>query len=409
MQRVSNQRSPIRDSHAPRARNEHTFGLLRLISPTLPPTSLHARAVTFALLGDVTGSSRALRQIRALDDLGLEVRVVQVGAPRAPQVLPKAVRLDVLEVGGRGPALFVQAHRAVARALASSRSGLYLASDLYVLPALASRAERAGAALVYDSRELYAALDSSAGRPWVRAVWRAVESRSIRRADAVLTVGDAIADVLEDAYAIARPTVLHNAPEPLEGEPDQAALGRSLGLPDDGRVVVLYQGLFRRGRGLEALLEATRRVEDVRLVLIGEGDLEDEIRRADLGDRLVVSPFVPPDRLATLTPGADLGACLIEPLTESLRLSLPNKLFEYLAAGVPVLASPLPEIEAVVRQGVGVLADPSNPEDIAEALRRALDPAQRVRWRAKTASTLEPYTWTHGRATFQALVASLLR
>ena len=372
---------------------------------SLQPLPLHHRRVTFALLGDVTGSSRALRQIRALVDLGLEVGVVQVGAPRAPDALPSSVHLDILEVGGRGPLMFANAHRAVSRASSASRSDLYLASDLYTLPALASRSRRTGAALIYDSRELYTALDSSAGKPWVSAVWRAVESRSIRHADAVLTVGDAIADALEDAYSIPRPTVLYNAPDGLEAG-DRTVLARELSLPDDDRMVVLYQGLFREGRGLPALVEAARRVEDVRLVLIGEGDLE--VDASGLGDRLVMSPFVPPDRLATLTPGADLGTCLIEPLTESLRLSLPNKLFEYLAAGVPVLASPLPEIEAVVGQGVGVLADPSDPDAVARALRRALDPDQRVRWRAKTASVLDPYTWTRGRATFQALVASLL-
>ncbi|MGB3543622.1 glycosyltransferase [Rubrivirga sp.] len=380
----------------------------------LPTPSLHGRHATFTLLGDVTGSSRALRQIRALRDLGLEVDVVQVDPPRAPAALEggsldglEAVGLTALEVTGQGPLLFAKAHRAMTQALASSRSDLYLASDLYTLPAASSRARASGAALVYDSRELYTALDSSAGKPWVSAVWRAVESRTIRHADAVLTVGDAIADRLEGAYGIDRPTVLYNAPD-AGGETDRDALARHLGLPDDGRMVVLYQGLFRSGRGIPSLLEATRRVQDMRLVLIGEGVLEDEIGRADLGDRLVVSPFIPPDRLATLTPGADLGACLIEPLTESLRLSLPNKLFEYLAAGVPILASPLPEIEAVVGQGVGVLADPSDPTAVAAALRRALDAETRVRWREKTASVLDPYTWTRGRATFQALVASLL-
>lgn len=306
--------------------------------------------------------------------------------------------------------LFLRAHRALTHAVRQRPARLYLASDLYSLAPLAKAARRYRAPLVYDARELYAALDSSAGRQYVGAVWGAVERRSIRHADAVLTVGDAIADRLAASYGIRRPTVLYNAPDAPSAPPDRDALRNALALPDDGRLVVLYQGLFRPGRGLDALLEATRRVDDVRLVLIGEGERSSVIQQAGsmLGDRLVVHPFVPPDRLATLTPGADLGACLIEPLTESLRLSLPNKLFEYLAAGVPVLASPLPEIQAVVDRGVGVLADPASPAAVADALRQSLDPARREAWRVNTSTALDPYAWRHGRAAFQSLVASLL-
>ena len=378
------------------------------MSPASAPSA--TRRVTFALLGDVTGSSRALRQIRALDALGLAVRVVQVGPPRAPDALPPAVRLDVLTVTGSGPALFARAHRAIRHAAAETPADLLLASDLYVLPALAAQARRQRAALVYDAREYYAALDSTAGRPWVGRAWRAVERRYVRRADAVLTVGHAIADRLAEDYDIETPTVLYNAPSRPTAPPDRGELARALSLPDDGRMVVLYQGLFREGRGLPALVEAAGRVEGVRLVLIGEGAHEAEIRAsgAALGDRLVVHPFVPPDRLAALTPGADLGACLIEPLTESLRLSLPNKLFEYLAAGVPVLASPLPEIEPVVSQGVGITADPGSPAAVADALRQSLDSERRAAWRTNAPTVFDRYTWDAGRATFQALVSRLL-
>ena len=376
----------------------------------LTPHPDASRSAVFALVGDVTGSSRALRQLRAMAEAGVSVTVVQTTAPRDAGALPDGVTLDVQPVSGTGPATFWRAHRAVRAAARARPAGLYWASDLYTLPALADAARRHDARLVYDSRELYAALDSAHGRPWVGAVWAAVERRFIGRADAVLTVGDAIADRLAERYRVSRPTVLYNAPETARAVPDRTALHRTLALPDDGRMVVLYQGLFRDGRGLPALVQATRDVAGVRLVLIGEGVLADEMVEAgaDLGDRLVVHPFVPPDRLAALTPGADLGACLIEPLTESLRLSLPNKLFEYLSAGVPVLASPLPELRAVVDQGVGVLADPQDPGAVVSALRRALDPDLRAQWAAAAPEVLAPYTWNEGRRTFAALLDRLL-
>ena len=335
--------------------------------------------------------------------------VLQTEPPRDPAALPDGVRIRDVGAFTGGARGFWRAHRAVRAAAVREDAGLLLASDLYTLPALAATARQRGAALVYDARELYAALDSTHGRPVRAAVWQAVEGRFAPRADAVLTVSDGIADRLGAAYGIDRPTVLYNAPEPCPEAADPEALRRTLGLPGDGRLVVLYQGLYRAGRGLPALVEAAGQVEDVRLVFIGEGDLEAEVHRlgAGLGDRLVIQPFVPPDDLAALTPGADLGACLIEPLTESLRLSLPNKLFEYLAAGVPVLASPLPEIQRAV-QGAGVLADPQSPEAVAEALRTALDPGTRASWAAHSRDALAPYTWRSGREAFQRLILDLL-
>ena len=88
--------------------------------------------------------------------------------------------------------------------------------------------------------------------------------------------------------------------------------------------------------------------------------------------------------------------------------SAPTRLGEFLSAGVPVLASPLPEIRAVVDQGVGVLADPQDPAAVADALRRALDPGARAQWAAAAPDVLTPYTWKEGRRTFDALLDRLL-
>ena len=328
-----------------------------------------------------------------------------------PDALPSGVTVQTVDPpAGAGPRWFWRSHRLIGGAAQRVAARIYFASDLYVLPGLARAARMHDARLAFDSRELYAALDQSAGRPHVAAVWSAVERRYIRRADAVFTVGDAIAERLRTRYTIERPVVLYNAPEgPRPARTD--ALARRLGLPDDGRTLVLYTGLFREGRGLETLLRAAGQVDAVRVVLIGEGSLDTRLHAlaAPLGDRAVVHPFVPPDHLPPLVASADVGVCLIEPLTESLRLSLPNKLFEYLSAGLPVLASPLPELRRVIdRYGVGLLADPSDEDAVASALRRLANPTVRAACSRHTDDALEPFRWDHGADRFLRTIRSLL-
>jgi glycosyltransferase involved in cell wall biosynthesis len=161
--------------------------------------------------------------------------------------------------------------------------------------------------------------------------------------------------------------------------------------------LVLYQGFLKPGRGCMPLIEAARSVPGCAVVFMGEGGLRDELERAaksyGLSERVRFVGMAQPDELLDLTADADVGVCLIEPLTESLRLSLPNKLFEYVAAGVPVLASPLPEIERVVQgYDVGLTAPPADTSAVAEALQRMTsDAAARSRWSANCVRVLTDF------------------
>lgn len=353
--------------------------------------------VVFALTGDVRRNSRALRQIRALTEHGLSVEVISHGTGDTAIRIPKA-RLHLIgNPLGQGPQYFWANHRRVADAAAYIQARVYHASDLYVLPAMASAARKRAGCIIYDSRELYPYVVSTVGRPWVRAFWRSVERRHIRRVDGVISVSDGIADKLVQLYGIPRPTVVHNVPDrpPVRSS---NRLRNMLGL-DANVTIILHQGQMRPHRGCELVVDVMRDVPGAVLVFLGDGPLRNDLERRAKAQNIAHCVFfldaVPPDELLAHTASADIGVSLLEDVSLNHHLALPNKLFEYLAANVPVVASDLPEIRKIVlTYDVGLVADVSNRADLLAALRQAtFDRILREHWRRNIPAVFETFNW----------------
>lgn len=344
--------------------------------------------------------------------MGCEVEALTFGPEAGPGEVAEGVHLRVLaRPPGHGPRFFWAAHRLVLREALALRAEVYHASDLYVLPALAAAARRHGGRLVLDARELYPHVDATAGRPWARWAWTALERRFVPRTDAVLAVNTSIAGRMAAAYGIAEPVLVHNLPvrrAVARTDALRARLGIAASQP-----IVLYQGLVRDGRGLEVLVEAMREVPGAALVVIGDGPAKEALRRLAaeaLGRRAHFLPHTNPDELLALTASADLGVHVPEPVTLSVRLALPNKLFEYLNAGLPVVVSDLPEMRRVVEGfGVGLVVPPGERAALAEALRRGLaDEAARARWQARIPHVFSVFDPEADRARFEAIYRRLL-
>jgi glycosyltransferase involved in cell wall biosynthesis len=176
---------------------------------------------------------------------------------------------------------------------------------------------------------------------------------------------------------------------------DAASLRTRLGLGDEA--LVLHQGAAAPFRGCEQLVRAMSRVAGAHLVFLGNGDprtargLAAIAAESGVRDRVHFLPSVPLGRLLATTRQADVGVSLLEGNCENHRLALPNKVFEYVAAHVPVVTSALPELERLVRShGIGWTVDPGEPAAVAGAINAALamrgDPelASRIRLAAET-------------------------
>jgi glycosyltransferase involved in cell wall biosynthesis len=297
--------------------------------------------------------------------------------------------------------LVIRAQRRGARSIAPEADIVHGMAYLGI-PIALDLGRRTGARTVYDARDIYVDAANLARSPrWFRWLVGRAERGWARAADLVITVNDPYADVMARRWRIDRPVVVMNCSMRFDPKPEpDGRFQRAAGI-DPATRIVLYQGGFSRDRGIEQLIAAIPLVPNAALILMGYGSREADLRaRASSGEaagRVFVLPGVPPPELLAWVAAADVVAMPIQGTTLNHRLTTPNKLFEAMAAGVPVVASDLPGMAPIVRAtGVGRLVDPTDPGAIAGAIREILDAPPEAR-RALRATALhaahETFNW----------------
>jgi len=264
-------------------------------------------------------------------------------------------------------------------------------------------ARLARARLVYDSHEL------ATGVPYRTKGWyvlvSVLERALIRRCDVVMTVSLGIAERLQTKYRLHRmPTVLRNVTELslIDSVSPPTRLRKRLSL--DREKLILHQGAPARYRGCENLISSMSRIADAHLVFLGdgEGDFVAHLRalaaESGVARRVHFVSSVPLVTLLSHTAEADVGVSLLEANCENHRLALPNKVFEYLAAGVPLLTNDLPEVSRLVKEyGVGWTINSSDPVALAHCLEHALVHSADEALRRRLGHAASSLTWKHER------------
>jgi glycosyltransferase involved in cell wall biosynthesis len=351
--------------------------------------------------------SRVDRSARTLAEAGWDVVLVAIKDAETPAFEERdGYVVRRVELASRRwprwlrPLRWVEAVWRTYRVARAERADAYNPRDIYPLLVCWAAARRQRVPYVYDSDEL----NLYRNWPWAQKRWwhtlaKAYEGFFVRRAAAVITSDEGRATVLAETYGIERPVVVRNVPEPVEQvRPDEAFRTTALG---DARYLLIYQGIFVPNRGLLELVEAMCELPECALALLGYGQLRERIetRIAELGlaDRVRVFDAVPQETMLAYTAAADAGVIPIVGSCLSYVYAAPNKLFEDMMVGVPVVASDLPDMAAVVTgERVGTLiADPTSPASIASAVRglvHGTEPLAEIGARARQAA-LARHNW----------------
>jgi glycosyltransferase involved in cell wall biosynthesis len=290
---------------------------------------------------------------------------------------------------------------------------LYQAEDLFSLPVAWIGARLHRGKISYDCRELYFALGSLMGRKWTQEFWSWVERIWIARADLVMITAQNQQEILVERYGIDPPIVVRNHP-PLALKPGTSAdLRKKFSIPDDSPIL-LYQGMFHPGRGIFLPLEILRRIPDCVAIYLAFGELRGEVERRirdyGLEGRVFIDGPVPYAKLLEYTSGADIGLALQEPFGENHLRARPNKIFEYIMAGIPVVASDFPPLrKAIVEHDVGIVVDVENIDDIVGKIERLLkDRATLDRMEANCTAASAIFNWEMDEKILMPAISRLL-
>ena len=276
--------------------------------------------------------------------------------------------------------------------------------------------------IVYDSHELFLDTGTALRLPApVRTVLRAYERRLASRASAVVTVNESLAAVLRRRFKNETVVAIHNCPDRWLPPAERSTIARDVaGVPEDAPVV-LYHGALSANRGVEQLMEAllAPELQHAHLILMGFGEQREALVRASAEARWkhrvhVLEP-VPPGELLAWVASADIGAMPIQSSTRNLRLSTPNKLFECLAAGIPVVVSDFPAMRTIVIDNpegpLGAVCDPSRVESIADAILSILrlEPPDIKTLRARCLlAAAERWNWDHEAETLLSVYSLII-
>lgn len=327
------------------------------------------KKVSLSVINDLVTDNRVHKVATSLQQMGFEPVLIGRILPGSRPVERTYPTRRMKLFFRKGPLFYFEYNLRLFFCLLRLKIDVFVANDLDTLPAnyLASKIRRKP--LVYDSHEYFTEVPELVNRPKVKAIWTRIEKVLVPKVDAAYTVCKSIAEVYRAKYGVDF-KVVRNLPVRATTENIADRISNS-------PKIILYQGALNLGRGLEDTIKAMQFIDGAELWLAGDGDLTQQLKELveelKLESKVKFLGRLPFQELNEVTRKADLGISLEEDLGLNYRFALPNKLFDYIQAGMPVLVSDLPEMRRIVENyNVGTYLEFSQRNGLAKAMQDAL-------------------------------------
>jgi len=324
------------------------------------------KRIIISVTNDLVTDQRVYKVSKTLHELGYEILLI---GRKLSNSLPlkrpyKTYRMKL--IFNKGFLFYAEYNLRLFFKLLFTKKDILLSNDLdTLLPNyLISQLQRKK--MVYDSHELFTEVPELIDRPKVQKSWLRIEKSILPKLKNCYTVCQSIADYYNNKYQT-NFKVIRNLPEkkPIK-------TGK---LPFDlnNEKIIIYQGTLNIGRGLELMIDTMLLLDNVLFIIIGDGDitkrLKKQVAESNLNKKVKFLGKLNPEKLQSITPIADLGISIEEDLGLNYRFALPNKIFDYIQAEIPILVSDLPEMKSVINTyKVGEVITDRNPKKLASQI-----------------------------------------
>ena len=350
-----------------------------------------------SVINDLVTDNRVNKTCMALIECGYDVTLVGRKLSNSlpiPNWTFKTIRLKM--IFKKGPLFYFFFNLRLFFVGLINKTDLFYANDLDTLAPMFLLSKLKKKPLIYDSHELFCEVPELKASRIKKSIWQKLEGYIIPKLQTCITVNVSIAKIYEAKYNVPF-YIIRNI-----SDFDQTFIPKSrvqLSLPEDKKIILLQGAGINVDRGAEELIDAMEFVQNAVLYIIGSGDVWENLKQKvlfnkNIQNKVVLINKLPKSELINYTFNADLGLSIDKNTNLNYLYSLPNKIFDYIQAEIPILASRLPEIENIILQyKIGDFIDDHNPKTIANKLNEMLYSQQLSSYKKYLAIAKKEITW----------------
>lgn len=306
------------------------------------------KTIVVSVTNDLVTDQRVAKVCNTLQTMGFNIHLIGRKLKNSlPITRPyKVTRMKLLFT--KGPLFYAEYNVRLFLLLLFVKKDVLLANDLDTLLSNFLVSKFLQKTIVYDSHELFTEVPELIHRPSVQKIWLTIEQYIFPKLKHVFTVSNSIVNYYEQKYGV-NVLLLRNFPMKHVEEKEYSNLVKKF---IGNKKALIYQGAINLGRGIELMIDVVKEMDNVVLLIAGDGDIQQEIIRKieeeELTSKVIVLGRVEPKELKSITKLCNLGLSLEEDMGMNYKYALPNKIFDYIHAEIPVLVSNLPEMKKII-------------------------------------------------------------
>jgi len=359
-------------------------------------TNKNHKKVIVSVINDLVTDQRVHRTCMVFYELGYDVLLVGRKKKNSRELNDRIYTTKRMRLlFEKGVCFYLEFHVRLSFFLLRNKANLLFSNDLDTLLPNYLISKLYKSKLIYDSHEIFCEVPELIATPFKKKIWLSLEKSIVSKLKHCITVNLSIANWFKEKYGVTF-HVIRNI-----GVVTNDILIRSrneLGIPNDKKMILIQGAGINIERGAEEVVEAMQFLNEVILYIIGSGDVIEQLKleskQKKLQDKIVFIDKIPANELANYTANADLGLTLDKDTNLNYRFSLPNKVFDYINAGIPILSTKLPELENLItKYQIGFFIDNHEPKHIAEIINKVLNSQDYNTYKINTQLAKKENSW----------------